>query len=105
MPLDSNKIIFGAFLACVLIAPTFLLNVLKDPPAVQEARMAQWAKREKEIRQRLERQLESYADEAIEKEEKNAPIHEQPRGHLEEATRGGPHQTAWERLREESRKK
>ena len=99
------KISFGVFVAALCIGPTLFLNVLKDPPAVQEARMAKWAKREKEIREQQERQLEAYADKVIEEEEKNAPIYEQPRGHLKEAIGRAPNPTAWEKLREENQRK
>ena len=96
---------FGFFIAALCLGPTFLLNVLKDPPAVQQARMAKWAKREKEIQEQQERQLEAYADKVIEEEEKNAPIYEQPRGHLQEAIGKAPKPTAWEKLREDNQRR
>lgn len=101
------KAFFGIGIAtiCILVGPTLLLNILKDPPAVEEARRARFAKQEALIQAQRQRKIEAFAEKVVDEQEKSTPIYGRPQGHLEEVIGSTEKATAWEKLREENRRR
>ena len=105
MPIPKRIWAIGIGTFCIIIGPTVFINILGDPPAVEEARRVRRAKRQAEIQAQKERQIEAYAEKVIDEQEKNSPIYGRLQGHLEETTGPAQEATAWEKLREENQRK